>query len=163
VRTGVIETIGTDNTARSRESKNPDGGVLGARPGYPMLATHLPAVLHHGHHEQGLPLDVLWRAISRRPAEVFGLYPRKGAIRLGSDADLVVVDLDREQRVDPARLGSFSDFSPFEGKTLRGWPAIVIKAGRIVARDGHLVDTPRGRYLPRSIRNRPSGVVPSAR
>ena len=149
VADGSIQTIGTDNTARSRESKNPSGGVLGARPGYPMLATHLPAVLTYGHFRQQIPLPVLWRAISAAPAEVFGLFPRKGAIRPGSDGDLVIVDLDRERTVVPAELGSFSDFSPFEGKPLRGWPRTVIKSGRVVAEDGRLLGPAGARYLAR--------------
>jgi dihydroorotase-like cyclic amidohydrolase len=149
VRDGTIQTIGTDNTARTRESKNPTGGVYGAKPGYPMLGTHVAATLHTGLREQDLPLAEVWRCMSRAPAEVFGLYPRKGAILPGADADLVLVDLNLTRVVRPSELGSFSDFSPLEGKSLTGWPVVTIKGGVVVAENGRLTTSPSGRYLPR--------------
>jgi dihydroorotase-like cyclic amidohydrolase len=87
---------------------------------------------------------------TRKPAQIYGLYPRKGTIAPGSDADLVVVDLDHEKVVRPAELRGMSDFSPFEGKVLRGWPVATIKSGRIVARNGEIIAPPSGRYLPRT-------------
>ena len=147
---GSIELIGTDNTSRTRATKQPEAGLHGARPGYAGLGTHLPALLHFGHHVRGVPLETLAERICRMPARVFGLYPRKGTIAVGSDADLVVIDLDLEREVRPAALAGMSDFSPFEGKRLRGWPAATIKGGRVVASAGKLVDDrPRGHYLPR--------------
>lgn len=148
VRDGTLDTVGTDNTSRRRASKNPEGGLHGARPGHPSLGTHLPALLHHG-RLHGIPLERLVDLATRKPAQTYGLYPRKGTIAPGSDADLVVVDLDLEKVVRPAALRGMSDFSPFEGKTLRGWPVATIKAGCIVARDGEIVGPPSGRYLPR--------------
>jgi dihydroorotase-like cyclic amidohydrolase len=149
VRDGTLDTVGTDNTSRRRASKNPEGGLHGARPGHPSLGTHLPVLLHHGRLHD-IPLERLVDMATRKPAQTYGLYPRKGTIAPGSDADLVIIDLDREEVVRPAELRGMSDFSPFEGKTLRGWPVATIKAGRIVARDGEIVAPPTGRYLPRS-------------
>jgi dihydroorotase-like cyclic amidohydrolase len=145
---GAIDVVGTDNTSRTRATKQPEAGLHGARPGYAGLGTHLPALLHFGHHVRGAPLDLLAERLCRTPARVFGLYPRKGTIAVGSDADLVVVDLALEREVRPEALAGMSDFSPFEGKRLRGWPVATIKGGRIVARDGRLVEArPTGRYL----------------
>jgi len=149
VRDGTLDTVGTDNTSRRRASKNPQGGLHGARPGHPSLGTHLPVLLHHG-RLHGISLERLVDMATRKPAQTYGLYPRKGTIAPGSDADLVVVDLDREKKVEPAALRGMSDFSPFEGKLLRGWPVATIKGGRIVARDGDIVAPPSGRYLPRA-------------
>ncbi len=147
---GAIDLVGTDNTSRTRATKQPEAGLHGARPGYAGLGTHLPALLHFGHHVRGASLELLAQRMCQTPARVFGLYPRKGTIAVGSDADLVVVDLNLEREVRPADLAGMSDFSPFEGKRLRGWPVATIKSGRIVARDGRLVaDRPTGRYLPR--------------
>ena len=84
-----------------------------------------------------------------RPRRVYGIYPQKGTIAVGSDADLVVVDLDLEKVVRAEDLQGMSDFSPFEGKTLRGWPVATIKGGQIIARDGKIVAKANGRYLPR--------------
>jgi dihydropyrimidinase len=149
VRDGTLDTVGTDNTSRRRASKQPQAGLHGARPGHPSLGTHLPVLLHHG-RLNGIALERLVDMATRKPAQTYGLYPRKGTIAPGSDADLVVVDLDLEKTVRPADLRGMSDFSPFEGKILRGWPVATVKGGEIVARDGEIVAPPSGRYLPRA-------------
>ena len=149
VRDGTLDTVGTDNTSRRRAAKNPQGGLHGARPGHPSLGTHLPVLLHHGRLHD-IPLERLVDIATRKPAQTYGLYPRKGTIAPGSDADLVIVDLDLEKVVEPSALRGMSDFSPFEGKLLRGWPVATIKGGRIVARDGDIVAPPSGRYLTRT-------------
>jgi dihydropyrimidinase len=146
---GSIALIGTDNTSRTLESKQPEKGLHCSRPGLPVLGTQLPVLLHFGHHLRGVPLELVVERACRKPAEIYGLYPRKGTIAIGSDADLVVVDLDAERVVDAAYLQGMSDFSPFQGKRLRGWPLATIKGGRVVARNGTIVDKPAGRYLPR--------------
>lgn len=145
---GCINTVGTDNTSRCRATKNPEGGLHGSRPGLPVLGTHLPALLHYG-RLRGVPLEILVDRATRAPAKVYGIYPRKGTIAVGSDADLAIVDLDLERVVRAEDLKGMSDFSPFEGKQLRGWPVATIKGGQIVARDGEIVGKPTGRYLPR--------------
>ena len=154
---GSVNTIGTDNTSRSRAAKNPNGGLHGARPGYAVLGTHLPSLMHYG-LQRGVPLETLVDHCTRQPAKVYGIYPQKGTIAVGSDADLVVVDLNLEKTVTPDLLQGMSDFSPFEGKTLRGWPVATIKAGRIAARDGDVVASPQGRYLFRAARNEAPAV-----
>lgn len=145
---GSINTVGTDNTSRARATKRPEAGLHGSRPGLPVLGTHLPALLHHG-RLRGVPLETLVERATRSPARVYGIYPQKGTIAVGSDADLVIVDLELERVVRAEDLQGMSDFSPFEGKKLRGWPVATIKGGEIVARDGKIVGKPRGRYLPR--------------
>lgn len=152
---GSINTVGTDNTSRMRASKNPGGGLHGARPGLPALGTHLPALLHYG-RLRSVPLEILIDRATRGPAKVYGIYPKKGTIAVGSDADLAIVDLDLERVVRAEELQGMSDFSPFEGKTLRGWPVATIKGGQIIARDGKIVAKPNGRYLPRAA----SGIPP---
>lgn len=155
IRDDTIDTVGTDNTSRRRASKQPEAGLHGARPGHPSLGTHLPVLLHHG-RLHGIALQRLVELATRNPAQTYGLYPRKGTIAPGSDADLVVIDLDREKKVRAEDLRGMSDFSPFEGKVLRGWPVLTIKAGRIVARDGEIVGPPTGRYL---LRHPPNALV----
>jgi dihydropyrimidinase len=148
VRDGTINTVGTDNTSRRRASKRAEAGLHGSRPGHPSLGTHLPALLHHGRCN-GIPLERLVDLATRAPAMAYGIFPRKGTIAPGSDADLVVVDLKLEKVVRAEDLRGMSDFSPFEGKALRGWPVATIKAGKLMARNGEIVGQPTGRYLPR--------------
>jgi dihydropyrimidinase len=145
---GSINTVGTDNTSRTRATKRPEAGLHGSRPGLPALGTHLPALLHYG-RLRGVPLETLVDCATRAPAKVYGIYPRKGTIAVGSDADLAIIDLELEKVVRAEDLQGMSDFSPFEGKRLRGWPVATIKAGEIIARDGHIVGKRNGRYLSR--------------
>jgi dihydropyrimidinase len=149
---GSINTVGTDNTSRSRATKKPEAGLHGSRPGLPVLGTHLPALLHYG-RVRNVPLEILVDLSTRAPAKTYGIYPKKGTIAVGSDADLAIVDLDLERVVRAEELQGMSDFSPFEGKKLRGWPVATVKAGQIVARDGKIVGKPNGRYMPRAASN----------
>jgi len=149
IRDGSIDTVGTDNTSRRRASKRAETGLHGARPGHPSLGTHLAALLHHG-RLNGIPLERLVDLATRAPARAYGIFPRKGTIAPGSDADLVIVDLELEKVVRADELGGMADFSPFEGKTLRGWPVATVKAGKLAARNGEIVGEPTGRYLPRA-------------
>ncbi len=154
---GSINTVGTDNTSRALATKKPEAGLHGSRPGLPALGTHLPALLHYG-RLRGVPLEVLIERATRSPARVYGIYPQKGTIAVGSDADLAIVDLELERVVRAEDLQGMSDFSPFQGKRLRGWPVATIKGGEIVARDGKIVAKPNGRYLSR--KPRPSQNFP---
>ena len=148
---GSINTVGTDNTSRTRAAKQPEAGLHGARPGLPVLGTHLPVLLHFG-VKRGVPLELLVDRATRAPAKTFGLYPRKGTIAVGSDADLVVVDLELERAVSAEDLRGMSDFSPFEGKTRKGWPIATVKSGRVVALQGRRAQ-PNQHYLPRMATN----------
>ena len=86
--------------------------------------------------------------MSRRSAELFGLYPQKGSLQEGADADLVVIDPDLEKVVRGVESESRTDFTPLEGRILRGWPVMVIKDGEVVMEDGNLTcDSGIGRCL----------------
>jgi dihydroorotase-like cyclic amidohydrolase len=75
---------------------------------------------------------------------------------VGSDADLVILDVDRQETVDVNKLQSFGDVSPYHGRSLRGWPWKVIKGGAVAVEDGRVLAAPgSGQYLPRNIIGRP--------
>lgn len=140
IRDETIDTIGTDNTVMTAEEKKVADGMRGAGAGYPTLGTHLASVLDEGIFRQELPIEKLVPLMTMNPAKIFGVYPRKGTIMPGSDADIVLVDLREERVVRPDALLSRSDFSIFQGKKLRGWPVVTIKSGHIVAWEGKLTD-----------------------
>jgi dihydroorotase-like cyclic amidohydrolase len=146
----AIDVIGTDNTARSSAGKAPEKGLHGAGVGLPVIGTHLAAVLHFGHHERGVPLERLAECVAQRPAQIFGVYPQKGTISIGADADLTIVDTSLKRVVDPSELGSYADFTPLQGHELTGWPVATIKAGEVLV-EGHklLAEQGRGQYLAR--------------
>lgn len=148
IRSGLIDTIGTDNTVLTAGEKQVSSGMREAGAGYPTLGTHLVSVLDEGIYRQELPIEKLVPLMTMNPARIFGVYPRKGTILPGSDADLVLVDLRAARTVDPRRLLSRSDFSLFQGRTLRGWPVATIKGGHIAAWNGQLTDDlQRGQVL----------------
>lgn len=87
------------------------------------------------------------------PAKLFGLYPRKGTIAPGSDADLVIWDADRAVSLDAAALHMRVDYSPYEGRVVRGAPELVVLRGRAVVEHGAFVGRPgAGRFLRRAPR-----------
>jgi dihydropyrimidinase len=97
-----------------------------------------------------MTIEDVSRITSFQPSKFFGLYPRKGIIEVGSDADLVVVDLEKEVEVTPSILHGFSDYSPYNGYVAKGWPIITIVKGRIVFQDGQLSENMRnGAFLRR--------------
>jgi dihydropyrimidinase len=90
---------------------------------------------------------------STSAARIFGLYPRKGAIQVGADADLVLVDLGLEKTVTRELYGTWSDYNLYTGVKLRGWPVVTMLRGRVVVRDGAVQVAPGyGRFLPRQAR-----------
>lgn len=152
VRDETISSFGTDNVSLNRAVKQVENGMLGAMPGYPIIQTHLPAILTEGYHKRGVPLDTILTRATANPAKIFGIYPRKGTICVGSDADLVVLDLEKEWTVDSEKLFSYGDFSLYEGKTLKGLPSTVVKGGKVAFQDGKmLVEPGTGSYLRRSL------------
>jgi dihydropyrimidinase len=90
------------------------------------------------------------RLCAQSPAQTFGLWPGKGNLRVGSDADIVVWDPQRPQSLDAAALHMEVDHSPYEGMTAQGWPDMVLARGRIVSNDGAFTgERGAGRFLHR--------------
>ena len=149
VRSGLVDTIGNDHSARFRSEK--EGGLWKAGAAFPGVGTMLAVLLTEGHHARGIPLERIAEITSFNTARIFGL-PAKGRLEPGADADLALVDLDQERTVDPAYLGSRADFSPWEGQRLRGWAVRTLVRGVTVMRDGQIVGREgHGRYLRRSL------------
>jgi dihydropyrimidinase len=151
VKSGVVSTFGTDNVSCAMAHKG--DSFQTALPGYPVVGTHIPLLLTEGYHKRGIPWTTIIEKATKGPAEAFGVYPRKGTIAIGSDADLVILDLNREGVVDPSSHYSFGDFSLFQGRRLKGWPVRVIKDGQVAVIEGKVVSSPGiGKYLRREIK-----------
>jgi dihydropyrimidinase len=94
------------------------------------------------------------RLCAEAPARTFGLWPAKGNLRVGADADVVVWDPNRSQSLDASALHMAVDHSPYAGLTVSGWPELVFARGEVVARDGRYVGEPaRGRFVTRRARH----------
>lgn len=149
---GRLDTVGSDSNPILRDTKLGDGQFWSVKPGFDGVGFIVPSLLDGGYHRRGMSLGRIGQVMAENPAKIFGLYPQKGTIAEGSDADLVLVDLDAEHTVGEEARSKHSDFSIFEGMTLRGWPVITISRGEVIARDGRMISTPgRGRYLAREI------------
>ena len=128
---GHVDTIGSDHVPILKTGAT----VWEERPGFAGLATMLPVLLTVGMHRGRLSPVRLAELTAANPARLFGLWPRKGAIAVGADADAVIVDLDREAPVGPEMTHSRYT-SAFEGLPLRGWPSLTMRRGEIVFEDG---------------------------
>lgn len=146
---GTVDVMGSDHCPFTRAVKGSE--LWAARPGITGgSAMILPVLLTEGVHRGRLGWSRLVELTSYGAARLFGLYPRKGALEVGSDADLVIVDPDREVKVGVRTLNSVADFSPYEGYVARGWADVTVAGGRVVYEGGEIVaERPHGRYLRR--------------
>lgn len=149
--TGELAVVASDHAPYPSSAKQVGWEDIFRSPfGAPTVETLLPLLYSEGVRRRGLSLEWLASVTSANPARLAGLYPRKGAVQVGADGDLVVLDPGRTEVVDPARLHSRADYTPFAGLTVQGWPALTIVGGRVLVRDGALLDAPgRARFLPR--------------
>lgn len=140
---GHVDVVGSDHAATMEAGKLED--ILVSRPGFPGSGLILP-VLADG-IARGRISYADYSRLQVNAAHLFSL-PTKGLIRVGFDADFALVDMSQRRRVDAAWASGISDFSPYAGLELTGWPVRTILRGRTIARDGDVVDDPgRGRYL----------------
>ena len=147
LRTGAVDTVGSDHNARHRTAKEKD--IWSASAGFPGTGLVLPTTVGKG-LERGIDLERLVDATSTRAARLFGLFPRKGAIRVGSDADLAVVDLDATTTVRAETQHSAAAYSPWEGQEVPLRVVHTLVRGHFAVRDGVLSQNPAGTYLPRT-------------
>ncbi|MGA8399886.1 MAG: allantoinase AllB [Stellaceae bacterium] len=134
---GTIDMIATDHAPHAPEEKM-RGNIWSCDCGFPGVETQMPIMLTEVNRGRMSIGDyVRWSAVN--PAKAWGLYPRKGALQVGSDADIVIVDMNREEMIDQAALHSRSKISPWHGRLVTGRPRHTIVRGRVVVRDGELV------------------------
>jgi dihydropyrimidinase len=148
---GDIDTIATDHVHRDISAKS--GGIWKASPGCAGLETLLPVLLTDGHHERGIPLGHIAALISSTPADAMGLHHCKGRIAVGLDADLAIVDLDREYLYRREDVHSGAGYSIYEGRKFKGRVTHTLVRGRFAVRDGALVDDTvgSGQYINRTL------------
>jgi len=116
--------------------------------GIPGIETRLPLFFSATQTEGRLTLNQFVDITTTTPAKLYGLYPRKGIIAVGSDADLAIWDPDKIVTIRNAMLHHAVDHTPYEGMQVRGWPVITISRGEIVYADGQAHSTAgRGRFL----------------
>lgn len=149
LRDGSIDVVASDHVPRKKATK--ERPLWLASQGFPGTATILPVLLSEGYHKGRLGLARIADLLTRRPASIFNL-PQKGSLAVGADADLTLVDLEKSRVVRAEELGSFSDYSLYDGWNLKGWPVRTIVRGETVMLDGKITGKPgHGQYLARTL------------
>lgn len=146
IREGVISTIGTDHAPVALKDKN---GFWEGIVGFSGLQTIIP-VLCNGVNEGRIPIEKVAEITSYNVAKTFGMYPQKGAIEVGCDADFAIVDMNLQKEFHIAETPSIADYSPFEGMSFKGWPVQTYLRGKLIFDNGEVIgEKGAGRYIPR--------------
>ncbi len=162
LQAGMIDTVATDHCPFDKEQK-----LLGAKAftqipnGVPGIEDRVNLMYTYGVKRGRLDIHRFVDALSTRPAKLFGLFPRKGAIAVGSDADLVIYDPAWRGKISAATQHLNNDYNGFEGFELEGRPSVVTVRGKVQVRDGVFVGEPgRGRMLRRTPQYAPHQETP---
>jgi dihydroorotase (multifunctional complex type) len=145
---GRVDAIATDHSPHLPSEKL-KADIWQAVSGFASVEISLRLFLTYAVHAGRMSLEQLVRATSYAPARAWDLYPRKGALQVGSDADLVVVDLEKEDTIAAERLHGKNNLNPFDGRRTRGAAVATLVRGHVVMQDGELLGPPLGKMVRR--------------
>ncbi len=153
---GHISIVASDHSPRSNEDKEPGwSNIFQDDQGKPIpfgsssIETMLPLMYSEGVAKRGLPITWLARVLAENPARVFGLFPRKGVVRVGADADLVLIDPDYEGAIRAPDLHSNAGITLYEGRKVKGRPWMTLLRGQVVLDQGRVGQKPGyGQFQP---------------
>ncbi|MDK2917685.1 MAG: allantoinase [Candidatus Petromonas sp.] len=134
---GRIDFVATDHapyeipTEKEAEGMN----IWTAFPGIPGVETMVPILVSEGYNKGRISLSRLVEVLCTNPAKHYGLYPKKGAMHIGSDADFTIIDLDKEWTIDKDKMYTMAKYTPFHGYKLKGKPVKTIVRGKLVYDD----------------------------
>ncbi len=142
---GTIENIATDHAPHIEQEKK-RGSIWDIHSGFPGVETSVPLMLSQVNKGR-LSLNAYVKLAAENPARTFGLYPRKGVIAAGSDADFTIVDMGRISAIDSRKLHSRSTTTPFDGWPVKGIPVYTIVRGQVVMKEGQITGRVEGRHI----------------
>jgi dihydroorotase len=145
IQRGWIDIIATDHAPHSYEEKTARN-VWDAACGFIGVETALPLMLTQVNKGR-LSLEKYVQLTSENPARVWGLYPKKGVIQIGADADLVLVDLAMQDTIEARKLHNKNTLTPYEGWKVKGIPISTILRGQMIMRDREIIGSPRGNLV----------------
>ncbi len=132
LKDGSIDFICTDHAAGKYPEEKSSPNIWKNYAGIPGTQLAVSIMFHYGYHEGRLTLNEIQKLMSENTAKRYGLYPQKGIIKVGSDADFTIVDLDKKWVVEPSKLESKGKYSPLAGKELKGQIYMTIVRGEVV-------------------------------
>ncbi len=141
LKDGTLQVVATDHAPVPGELKK---DFWGATVGIPSAEMLLPVMLSEGVNKGRISLEKLVEVCCYNPARLFGLTPQKGMLSVGADADLVIVDLQKEAKAPATPRYSNTDYSLFAGWQIKGWPVLTMLRGGVVAREGEVTIEPGG-------------------
>lgn len=152
LRDGEVSVISTDTCTFTREQKAMWNGDWTRIPmGMPGLETLMPIAYTHGVLGNRLTLEEMCMKLSTNPAKIMGLYPRKGALEVGADADMAIIHPERTLKVDCDTMETNADWSPFQGWDLAGFSRTTLSRGEVIVDDYRVTGKEgRGQWLPRT-------------
>lgn len=141
LKEGSIDVVATDHCAFNFADKRALGkdDFSKCPGGIPGVETRLPLIFSEGVLAGRLSLNRFVDVVATTPARIMGLYPRKGTLAPGSDADVVILDPGLEKTITPGSLSHDAGYSPYEGMRVRGWPVATMVRGRVVMQQGRLL------------------------
>ena len=150
---GYVDMIATDHSPHTLEEKGADADGNMLKPaiwdcisGFCGVETAVPLILTEVNKGR-MSLNHYVRVASENPAKVWQIYPQKGALRVGSDGDVTIVDMDKEGAIDIHKLHSKNNPSPWHGWKVKGMPVTAIVRGHVQMQDGEPVGEPIGRMV----------------
>ena len=135
LKDGSIDFICTDHAAGKYPEEKSSPNIWKNYAGIPGTQLAVPVMLHYGYHKGKLSLGEIQKLMSENAAKRYGLYPQKGIIKIGSDADLTVIDLEKKWVINPSGLESKGKYSPFFGKRIKGKVYMTMVRGEVVYRE----------------------------
>ena len=141
-----VQVVASDHTAFSYAGQKDQGkDNFGQAPrGLPGVQERLSVLCSSGVHAGKISVHRMVDLVCTAPAKLFGLFPRKGTLTVGSDADMVIFDPKAEQTLSRSIALSRADYSAYEGMKVRGAPWLVIQRGKVIAREGKVMGRPGG-------------------
>ena len=151
LKSGEVSVVSTDTCTFDREQKAMWEGDWTKIPmGMPGLETLMPLIYTHGVLAGKITLEEMCTKLSTNPAKIMGLYPRKGAIQVGADADIAIIHPKKTHKVDPESMETNADWSPYDGWDLAGFARTTLSRGDVIVDDYQVVGKEgRGKWLPR--------------
>lgn len=152
INEGYIQTIATDHCpfSFSKDKQLGKDDFTKCPNGAPGVEERIPLIFSEGVMKGKISINKFVEVCSTNPAKLFGLYPKKGTIQVGSDGDLVIIDYNKEKVLTANKLHSNVDYTAYEGIKVKGYPIFTISKGKIIYKNGEFIGKKgMGRFIKR--------------